>query len=370
MQAVAVFPSTRDVRLIEVAEPTLTRADEVKLRTLDVGVCGTDREICGFHYGTPPRGSDHLVIGHECVGEVVEVGRDVAGFQKGDLAVLTVRRSCNQPGCPSCKEGRQDFCYTGDFTERGIKEQHGFMTEYVVDRAVNMLKVPRELRDYAVLVEPLTIAEKALIEVWQVQQRLPWSCPHAGRGAPGACHHAVVLGAGPIGLLGAMAFVNAGFTTFVYSREDEAHPKADLVRSLGAMYVSSQVTPVDRLMDRVGTIDVVYEATGASKLSFDVLAQVGPNAAFVFTGVPGLKGGATVDTDRIMRNMVLKNQVLLGTVNAGRDAFEAAIKDLLEFRAKWPRSLDTLITAHHTLANYRDGLFTTEGIKHVIRFSN
>lgn len=370
MRAVAVFPSQKDVRLIDLPEPALASSDQVKLRTLDVGVCGTDREICGFHYGTPPRGADHLVIGHECLGEVVEVGRDVTDFRRGDLAVLTVRRPCNLPGCPSCREGRQDFCYTGEFTERGIKEQHGFMTEFVVDRAANMLKVPSQLRDYAVLVEPLTIAEKALIEVWQVQQRLPWSCPHAGQSKPGACHHAVVLGAGPIGLLGAMAFANAGFSTFVYSREEETHAKADLVRSFGAVYVSSQATPVDRLMERVGTIDVVFEATGASKLSFDVLTQVGPNAAFVFTGVPGLKGGATIDTDRIMRNMVLKNQVLLGTVNAGRDAFEAAIKDLLEFRVRWPATLKTLITAHHTPQNYRDGLFTTEGIKHVIRFSN
>jgi threonine dehydrogenase-like Zn-dependent dehydrogenase len=180
----------------------------------------------------------------------------------------------------------------------------------------------------------------------------------------------VVLGAGPIGLLGAMAFVNAGFTTFVYSREDERSAKAELVRSFGAMYVSSQATPVDRLMDRVGTIDVVYEATGASRLSFEVLQQMGPNAAFVFAGVPGLRGPNPVDTDNIMRNMVLKNQVLLGTVNAGRDAFEAAIRDLQDFRTKWPEALRGLITAHHTPERWRDALFAPEGIKHVIRFGS
>lgn len=374
MQAVAVFPSLRDVRLIDIPQPTIQSPGEVKLRVLDVGVCGTDREIAGFHYGTPPKGSDHLVIGHECLGEVIEVGENVRDFRRGDLAVLTVRRPCNRPGCPSCKEGRQDFCYTGEFTERGIKEQHGYMTEFVVDDARNLLKVPRGLREYAVLVEPLTIAEKALIEVWQVQQRLPWSCPMAskqgGKSKPGHCHHAVVLGAGPIGLLGAMAFVNAGFTTFVYSREEETSPKADLVRSFGAMYVSSQVTSVDHLIDRVGTIDVVYEATGASRLSFEVLQQMGPNAAFVFAGVPGLRGPNPIDTDNIMRNMVLKNQVLLGTVNAGRDAFEAAIRDLEDFRAKWPQALRTLITAHHQPGHWRDALFAGDGIKHVIRFAS
>lgn len=369
MKAVAVFPRERAVRVIDVPEAVVSAPDHVKLRTLDVGVCGTDREICGFHYGLPPEGADHLVIGHECLGEVVETGPGVVGFRKGDLAVLTVRRPCGRADCAPCGEGRQDFCSTGEFTERGIKQRHGFMTEYVVDRERYLIPVPRALREYAVLVEPLTIAEKALIEVWQVQQRLPWSCPQAGgKSRPGHCHHAVVLGAGPIGLLGAMAFSNAGFSTYVYSREEETSDKADLVRSFGAHYVSSAATPVERLVERVGTIDVVYEATGASGLSFEVLKQVGPNAAFVFTGVPGLKGPAPVDTDTIMRNMVLKNQVLLGTVNAGRDAFEAAIRDLGEFQMRWPDALRRLITGRYRVGEAHQPLLSTEGIKNVIQF--
>lgn len=370
MKAVAVFPREREVSMIDQPEPRVTAADHVKLRTLEVGVCGTDREICGFHYGVPPDGVEHLVIGHECVGEVVDVGPAVTSLRPGDLAVLTVRRPCGLDSCPSCKEGRQDFCYSGAFTERGIKQRHGYMTEYVVDEERYCIRVPRELRDVAVLVEPLTIAEKALIEVWQVQQRLPWSCPAAGQARrPGHCHHALVLGAGPIGLLGAMAFTNAGFSTFVYSREEETHEKAGLVRLFGASYISSAVTPVDRLVERMGTIDVVYEATGASRLSFEVLEQVGPNAAFVFTGVPGLKGPAPVDTDRIMRNMVLKNQVLLGTVNAGRDAFQNAIRDLGEFMQRWPGVVQRLITGRYAARDYRTPLFSVDGIKSTISFN-
>ncbi len=366
MKAVAVFPRTREVSVIDIPEPKITRPTEVKVRVLEVGVCGTDREICGFHYGFPPEGSDRLVIGHECLGEVAEVGSAVKDFKPGDLAVLTVRRPCGLPECAACMEGRQDFCYTGMFSERGIKNRDGYMTEWVVDDARFLVPVPRTLRDVAVLVEPLTIAEKALIEVWQVQQRLPWSCPTAKDKKPGHCHHAVVLGAGPIGLLGAMAFANAGFSTFVYSREDESSEKADLVRSFGATYVSAMRTPVAQLVDRVGTIDVVYEATGASRLSFEVLQQMGPNAAFVFTGVPGLKGPTSVDTDQIMRNMVLKNQVLLGTVNAGRDAFEAAIRDLGEFKQKWPGALQKLLTGRFALADAKAPLLSTDGIKSVI----
>jgi threonine dehydrogenase-like Zn-dependent dehydrogenase len=271
--------------------------------------------------------------------------------------------------CPSCPIGRQDFCYSGRFTERGIKERDGYMTQMVVDEEQFLVRVPRELSHLAVLVEPLTIAEKALLQVWQVQQRLPWSCPHAPDHKPGACHHAVVLGAGPIGMLGAMAFRNAGFTTYVYSREPEDSDRADLVRAFDAHYISSERTPIGNLMERVGTIDVVYEATGASRLSFETLTQLGPNAAFIFTGVPGLKGKTEIDADLIMRNMVLRNQALFGTVNAGRDAFEAAIRDLGEFRMRWPGVTERLITARHGLDGYRDALGAKDGIKHVITFN-
>jgi len=368
MQAVAVFPRSRDVRLIDIPEPEIARPTEVKLRTLHVGVCGTDREICGFHYGTTPAGEEHLVIGHECVAEVVEIGPRVKGFRPGDRVVLTVRRRCGVPMCAACNDGRQDFCYTGRFTERGIKERHGFMTELLVEDQENLVRVPKELGELSALVEPLTIAEKALIEVWQVQQRLPWSCPTAKDKRPGHCHHAVVLGAGPIGLLGAMAFTNAGFSTFVYSRESDASDKADLVRSFGATYVAAGDTPAGDLVSRIGTIDVVYEATGASALSFEVLTQIGPNAAFVFTGVPGLRPKAEVDTDLIMRNMVLKNQVLLGTVNAGRDAFEAAVRDLVEFDAKWPESVRRLITGRYHATDFKTPLLSTDGIKNLLTF--
>jgi threonine dehydrogenase-like Zn-dependent dehydrogenase len=369
MKAVAVFPDRREVRVIDHPEPQVTSQSEVKLRILEVGVCGTDKEICAFHYGFAPVGSPHLVIGHEALGEVMEVGTGVTRFRPGDLAVLTVRRPCPHATCSACVAGRQDFCFTGDFTERGIKQRHGFMTEMVVDDEAYLVPVPGSLRDVAVLVEPLTIAEKALIQVWQVQQRLPWSCPVREGKDKGYCHRALVLGAGPIGLLGAMAFSAAGFETVVYSREAENSDKADLVRSFDAKYVSSGVTPVERIESRVGAIDVVYEATGASALSFEVLKILGANSVFVFTGVPGRKDPMPVDTDLIMRRMVLQNQVLLGTVNAGRDAFEAAVRDLGIFTKRWPDAVRRLFTGRYTLETAREPLMSANGIKSVIAVS-
>jgi threonine dehydrogenase-like Zn-dependent dehydrogenase len=368
MKAIAVIPAQREVQLIECEAPAITAPTQVKLRMLDVGVCGTDREICAFEYGTPPGGLSHLVIGHESLGEVVEVGSAVSRLAPGDLVVPMVRRPCHHDTCAACRQDHQDFCFTGEFRERGIKEAHGFMTEYVVDDEKYMNVVPRELRDVAVLVEPLTIAEKALAQVWQVQRRLPWACP-VTKGPAQHCHRAVVIGAGPVGLLGAMALVNAGFETTVYSRGAVPNDKAAVVAAIGARYLDADAVPVAELAERVGNIDLIYEAAGASKVAFDAMAVLGTNGIFTFTGVPGRKGPVAIDTDLIMRNLVLKNQVVLGTVNASRETFEAAIADLTTFNRRWPEAVRALITGRFPLQAHRDLLLGRPmGIKNVLRF--
>jgi threonine dehydrogenase-like Zn-dependent dehydrogenase len=370
MKAVAVVPADRRVDLIEEAEPRLRGPSDVRLRMLEVGVCGTDREICTFQYGTPPPESEHLVIGHESLGLVTEVGSGVSRLKPGDLVVPMVRRPCPHATCVACRAGRQDFCFTGDFSERGIKSLHGFMTEYVVDDERYMHLVPRELREVAVLVEPLTIAEKALIQVDQVQQRLPWACPAEPGRMREACHRAVVLGAGPVGLLGALALRVAGYDTAVYSRERAPNPKADLVAAVGGRYFSSEETPLATLAETIGNVDLVYEATGASRLAFEAMKALGTNGVFIFTGVPGRKAPVEIDTDVIMRNLVLKNQVVFGTVNAGPEAFEAAIRDLTLFQQRWPAAVGALITGRFPAEAYHDLLVgPARGIKNVIAFA-
>ena len=310
MQAIAVTPNKKEVSIINQPEPKLSSPFDVKLRILEAGVCGTDKEVCAFEYGTPPAGSQQLVIGHESLGEVVEVGPEVTRVKLGDLVVPMVRRPCPHETCIACRSDRQDFCFTGDFKERGIKEAHGFIAQFIVDHEKYMNRVPRELRNTAVLVEPLTIAEKALAQVWQVQQRLPWGCPVSPEKAQAYRHRAVVFDAGPVGLLGAMALVNYDFETCVYSREPSPNPKSQLLESIGAHYVSSAIVAPEMLPQQIGNIDLVYEATGASSLSFEMIKHLGTNGIFVFTGVPGRKAPIEVDTDLIMRNLVLKNQVV------------------------------------------------------------
>jgi threonine dehydrogenase-like Zn-dependent dehydrogenase len=367
MKAIAVFPKERALRLTEAVEPEIGNPQAVKLRMLEAGVCGTDKEIAEFQYGEPPAGSDHLVIGHESLGEIVETGPEVKSMKPGDLAVLMVRRPCPRQDCPACRAGRQDFCFTGEFSERGIKGLNGYMTEFVEDEERYVVPVPAALRDIAVLTEPLTIAEKALAQVLQIQERLPWLSRAAGSEPPLTGRHGLVLGAGPVGLLGAMKLVLSGCATSVYSREETGGAKSKLVESIGARYLCSGDCPVADLASTIGPIDVVYEATGASKLAFDVLGVLGANAIFVFTGVPGRKHPVEVDTALLMRNMVLQNQILLGTVNADRAAFEGAVRDLELFKARFPEPVSKLITARIPMEEFPGlDLPNLGGIKNVL----
>jgi threonine dehydrogenase-like Zn-dependent dehydrogenase len=370
MKAVAVFPTQRKVQLLDHPEPKIAAPTQAKMRVLEVGVCGTDREIVSFQYGTPPDGFEYLVLGHESLSEVVEVGSQVSKVRPGDLVVMTVRRPCANPSCIACREGRQDFCYTGEYTERGIKRQHGFMTELVVEEERYLNVAPPALRDVAVLVEPLTIAEKSLEQLSMIQQRLPWACSgDSGRGPARRCR-AVVLGAGPVGLLGAMALRLSGFDVTVYSRSPKHAETNDVASAIGAAYVAAETHSVEEMAAAVGPIDVVYEAVGASGVAFEVIRHLGPNGVFIFTGVPGRKGPIEVDTDDIMRDVVLNNQVIVGSVNAPPRAFQAAIAHLGAFIERWPDAIRSIITARFPIERALEPLSSPGGIKNVIEVSS
>ncbi len=357
MRAMAVFPERRELRVVELPTPEARGEHDVAVRILDVGICGTDREIGGFHYGVPPAGRDALVLGHEALGEVAEVGPSVRKFHPGDLVVLTVRRPCRDRDCPACAVGRQDFCVSGNFRERGIKQADGFMAEVVVEDERYLVPVPRALREVGVLVEPLTIAAKASLELEAIARRYPWE-PASTRG--------LSLGAGPIGLLGAMMLVARGVDTTVYSLEPATSDRAELTQSIGATYVSAADVPLGELARKVGAFDVVFEAVGAAKVAFMALSALAPNGVFIFSGVPGGSAPVEMDLNGVMRSLVLKNQVLFGTVNASRSTFDASVRHLEQFMGLFPDAVKGLITGRVSLDEAPAMLRAPSGIKQVV----
>ena len=366
MKAIAVFPKEKRVALIDYPEPVIESATQVKLKIIDVGICGTDREICEFKYGTPPEGSDFLILGHESFGQVIEVGSAVTDLKVGDFVVTMVRRPCPHKYCMACQAGRQDFCYTGDFKERGINGIHGFMTEYVVDDQKYMLRVPANLRDIGILTEPLTIAEKAVREIYTIQKRLPWGGDNMSK------YHALIIGAGPVGLLAALVCVVRGFDTTVYSLEPETSARAKIATILGANYVSAKSNNITQLGKSIsGNIDVIFDGSGASKLSFEMFPLLGYNGIFVWTGIPGRKESIDINAGTIMRDIVLKNQGIVGSVNAGREDFQGAIQNLNVLSDKLGL-LPSALIKRYSVEQYAELLLqppAADVFKSVIRFA-
>ncbi len=359
MSAVVVVPQEKKVRMVERSVPHRPGASEVLLRTVEVGICGTDREICSFEYGTPPPGATELVLGHEALAEVVEVGPEVTWARPGDLVVPTVRRPCKNPHCTPCRQERQDFCMTGEFSERGIARADGFLCEYSIEEERFLVPVPRVLEEVAVLVEPLTIAAKAVDVFTTIHSRFGFDVPRL-RG--------LILGAGPVGLLGAMVFQAQGIETHVFSREAEDNDRAKLVRSFGANYVSAGRTPLDRLAERIGKIDVVFEAVGVPEVAFGALAPLAANGVLILSGVPAQRGATPADLSRWMRDIVLKNQVIFGTVNAGRTDYENAVRRLEQFMVLFPGAVRSLLN-RVSIDQAADVLARGRGIKDVVSFA-
>ena len=360
MQAVAVFPAKKRLQLVDVPQPKPQGPTDVLLRVLEVGLCGTDREISSFEYGSPPPGSDHLILGHELLAEVIETGSEVWSLKPGDMAVAKVRRPCPHAECRACRAGRPDFCVTGDYTERGIKGVDGFLTDYVVDDEEYLVKVPRVLADVAVLVEPTTVVAKAADQARAIFNRLPYDTgPQRG----------LVLGAGPIGLLGAMVLVADGFQTVVYSRDSEESKQAELIRSLEAEYVSSKTNPIGNLAETTGKFDVVLEAVGFAPLMTAATQMLKPNGVLALTGVPAEGATTELKVGRALRNLVLRNEVVFGTVNAGRKDHLSAIQHLEQFMVLFPESVRKLITHRVPLDEAPEMLKHKQGIKEVVQMS-
>jgi glucose 1-dehydrogenase len=221
MSSLALDFERRTPAWIDSPPPTDPDAGEVLLRVLEVGVCGTDRELARFAFGEPPAGERYLILGHEAVAQVERVGPGVTGFARGDLVVPTVRRTCRPP-CRCCAAARRDLCLTGRYTERGITGAHGYFAGLVLDAAEDLILIPAALAGVAVLAEPLSVVEKAIESGLRAHPDHPES--------------ALVLGAGPIGLLAALAFQVRGFPVAVASLEDGDHPRARLLRRAGIPY--------------------------------------------------------------------------------------------------------------------------------------
>src|SRR5512140_2366599 len=236
MKAIANITGTSTLHLVDRPEPALSADDEVKLRIIRVGICGTDREESAGGRSKPPEGQNELVIGHEMFGQVVEIGKSVTRVKTGDFAVFTVRRGCGK--CLPCNMNRSDMCQTGEYVERGIWGLDGYQTEYAVDKEQYVVHVPAELEPVGVLCEPLSVAEKAIDEAVRLQvARLP-DAPATPDWLYG--RRCLVAGLGPIGLLGALILRLRGADVYGMDIVDANSARPQWLTGIGGHYVDGR----------------------------------------------------------------------------------------------------------------------------------
>lgn len=367
MKAIAIVPGTAGARMVERPEPSISAPDEVKLRVLRVGICGTDREEVSGGRASAPKGQKELVIGHEMFGQVAGVGSSVTRVKAGDYAVFTVRRGCGE--CPSCRMNRADMCQTGKYSERGIKGLDGYQTEFAVDKEQYVVSVPPQLAAVGILAEPLSIVEKAIDESLRVQTvRRPDAAttPDWLFGC-----HCLVAGMGPVGLLAAMVLRLRGAIVYGLDVVDSSTARPQWLQGIGGRYIDGRQVPADQVQKAVGLMDLIFEATGIPSLEFNLLDALAVNGVYVITGIPGGNRPLQIDGAELVRELVLDNQMMLGSVNAARGHFQMGVDDLAGAHLRWGAHLEKLITHHHSPEKFSEvvGHHQADAIKEVIEWS-
>jgi threonine dehydrogenase-like Zn-dependent dehydrogenase len=327
--------------------------DQVLLRTLEVGVCGTDREISEGLFGVAPEGAQRLVLGHELLG-VVE--RDGHGFARGDLVAATVRRSCGR--CEACAAGSPDACHTGDYAERGITKLDGFASELVAESPEHLVAVPRSLGRLGVLAEPASVCARAIRHARAVAERQPWRRARA-----------LVIGPGAIGMLTTYFLRLEGFEVWVAGRSPGGTPKAELAEACGARYVSTTETPLEGLSGEASGFDLAIEAAGDAQVMLDTLRLLRRNGVACLLGVDGRAREVTLDGRVLGVDAILQNRALIGSVNAHARDWEAAVDLLDRARERWPDALEAFVGLRVPVDRFEDA-FAFRGVKATLRFED
>lgn len=339
MRALTTKPGQAGSLRVETVADPQPAAGELLVEGIAVGVCGTDKEIAAGQYGEAPPSRDRLILGHESLGRVLQAP-DGTGFGIGDLVVGVVRRPDPVP-CPACAHGEFDMCRNGRYTERGIKGIDGYGSEVWCVETDYAVTLNRELADVGVLMEPTTVVAKAWEQVHSIGRR-SWFEPE----------RVLVTGAGPIGLLAALLGVQQGLDVHVLDLVTDG-PKPALVESLGATYHHE---PAGDVADRLQP-DIVIEATGASRVVFDVMCSTAHYGIVCLTGVSPSGRRLDVDAGGLNRELVLENDVVVGSVNANLRHYRQAAEALATADRGW---LEQMISRRVPLHRAEDAFDTRD----------
>jgi threonine dehydrogenase-like Zn-dependent dehydrogenase len=338
VQALVTEPGVEGTTRVEEIGAEKLGEELVPVRVLEVGVCGTDREISHGLFGIPPPGDSELVIGHELLGVV---DRDGHGFARGDLVTATVRRSCGR--CRACLEGSPDSCLTGAYDERGITRLHGFARELVGEDPSQLVPIPASLGQLGVLAEPASVCARAIRHARAIGDRQPWEPQRA-----------LVIGAGAVGALASVLLRLDGMEVWVAALEPADSPRASLIEAFGSRYVSTASVTLSQLRDEVGGFDLVIEAAGDAQIMIEAISLLRRSGVACVLGLDPRDRDVRLPGRVLGVDTILGNRVVFGSVNARREDMHAAVAALDAARMRWPEPVDAMVGLRVPLDRFGD----------------
>lgn len=349
MPAFGFYKNRKGTQKFFVEKPKIKKPTDVMVKIIQTGVDGTDFSLIKFDKKDYAKKRNKMVLGHEVLGIVTKTGSKVKKLKKGDYVTATVRRGCGM--CNPCNHGQSDMCMTGLYTERGIHKADGFLTKYFVDEEKWLLKIPKKYAKYGVFIEPLSIVEKGIQQIRHIQARMPWTCNHPqhnfSKDQWGKCKTALVIGAGPLGFLATILLRLANVTVFVLEIVPENHYKIKMIKKLGAFYINAKKNSPKQIFNKccsATSLDIIFEASGASKIALSLIPYMSRSSIYVMTGIPHGEKVENLDADSILRQIVRHNIAIVGSVNSNIKHFKMALRDIPKINKKFNNILDEAIT--------------------------
>lgn len=333
MKAIIVRPSSIGAEITDI-EMKLEKFDGLNVKILENGVCGTDREIVKGLMGeaSPPPGNRYMVLGHEALGILEEDGEFL---KKGDIVMPVNRRGCGK--CMNCLCGRPDFCETGEFVEAGISGMHGFMRERIIDLEEFLVPVPKEIRNVAILAQPLSDLEKSFEEILSVQRRMVWTCNDGTYN----CRKALVIGTGPVGILMGLLLRSNGLKVYMSNKREPTEKESMIFQTAGIEYINTEEN-FDGVFRSELKFDLIFEASGGTAdiaaKSLKILKNNGILGIFGFSSM-----GHTELSSYDLQKLVYRSIAVVGLINGQKPHFQRAMLRLSEWNTVWPEIMTRLL---------------------------
>ncbi|AWR95153.1 glucose 1-dehydrogenase [Acidianus brierleyi] len=334
MKAIIVKPPNPGAEVKDIELSQEVKPGQVRIKTLYTGICGTDRGIVSgkITFSRPQENASELILGHEAMGVVEEVGEGVERFKKGDLVVPVVRRGCGI--CLNCKIGRPDFCETGKFVEAGIRGLNGFMREEFVDDVMYLVRVPEPIKDIGMLTEPLSNVVKAVDEILNIQNRMIWTCGDSTY----ECRNALVVGSGPIGTFFSLLLRTNGFNVYLLNKRDPSPTEAYIAERMSTTFYNTT-----QGLEKLPSADVIVDTTGYPSAFLPLLKKFKKNAILVLFGT---SSGDKVEIDADLVTFFVENNIaVVGSVNASKEHFREAVNYLTLWKEKYGSLVPRMITS-------------------------